>query len=189
MPSSMPTNSRIRSSWISSHRPRDCVPPRATATRAPGRQELELCGQASSVLEPARLGLVDQLAEVAEALLYRLQRLLHALARLCEEVLARGIQRLLGDAPDGLRQLLLERLEACGGRGGAGAGVGERAARGIELGVTACELVAERQLEPVALDAQGAPLGQHGAKPEPAGPEAHERRSDGNEDRHEDQAT
>ena len=83
-----------------------------------GRQELELRRQPAPVLEAAYLGLVHELAEVAEALVHRQERLLDPLARLGEEGVARGVERLLGDAADGLGQLLLERLEACRRGGG-----------------------------------------------------------------------
>src|SRR5699024_5464847 len=114
-------------------------------------QQLELSRQPASVLEAAGLGLVDELAKVAEPLLDGLERLLDALARLVEEGLPGRVERLQGDAPDGLGQLLLERLEPRGCRGGGRTGVDDRAARGLELALAACELVAMGALPPLAL--------------------------------------
>ena len=73
------------------------LPPASARLRAPQgdrdrartvREQLELGGEASSVLDPTRLGLVDESPEVAETLMHRQERLLDTLARLRQEGVA-----------------------------------------------------------------------------------------------------
>ena len=155
----------------------------------PGREKLELRREPSAVLEPTRLGLVDELPEISETLLHRHERLLDALAGLYEKRVTRCGERLLRDAAHGLGQLLLQRREPRRGGDGAGAGLDEVAARDIELRISSRKLLVEHQLATIELRSKLPALGEGRSERQPADDSADEPGDDGGDDGHEDQAT